>query len=35
MYEDENEAAQNHITFAACGAEGLTVIVNNTNYIYY
>ena len=35
MYEDENEAAQNHITFAAFGAEGLTVIVNNTNYIYY
>ena len=35
MNEDETGAAQKHITFAAGGAEGLTIIGNNTNYIYY
>ena len=35
MNEDESGAAQKHITFAAGGAEGLTIIGNNTNYIYY
>ena len=33
--EDETGAAQKHITFAAGGGEGLTIIGNNTNYIYY
>ena len=35
MNEDVTGAAQKHITFAAGGAEGLTIIGNNTNYIYY
>ena len=35
MNEDETGAAQKHITFAVGGAEGLTIIGNNTNYIYY
>lgn len=35
MNEDETEAAQKHTTFATGGAEGITIIGNNTNYIYY
>ena len=35
MNEDETGAAQKHTTFAVGGAEGLTIIGNNTNYIYY
>ena len=35
MNEDESGAAQKHATFAVGGAEGLTIIGNNTNYIYY
>ena len=35
MNEDESGAAQKHLTFAEGGAEGLTIIGNNTNYIYY
>ena len=35
MNEDETGAAKKHITFAVGGAEGLTIIGNNTNYIYY
>tara|TARA_B100000575_G_scaffold174544_1_gene139913 strand:- start:130 stop:528 length:399 start_codon:yes stop_codon:yes gene_type:complete len=35
MNEDETGAAQKHITYAVGGAEGLTIIGNNSNYIYY
>ena len=35
MNEDETGAAKKHITFAVGGAEGLTIIGNNTNYMYY
>ena len=35
MNEDETGAAKKHITFADGGAEGLTIMGNNTNYIYY
>ena len=35
MNEDESGAAQKHLTFAVGGVEGLTIIGNNTNYIYY
>ena len=35
MNEDESGAAQQPLTFAEGGVEGLTIIGNNTNYIYY
>ena len=35
MNEDETGTVQKHITFAVGGAEGLTIIGNNTNYIFY
>ena len=35
MNEDKSGAAQKHLTFAEGGVEGLTIIGNNTNYIYY
>ena len=35
MNEDNTGAAKKHLTFAIGGAEGLTFLVNNTNYIYY
>ena len=35
MNEDKTGAAEKHLTFAIGGREGLTFLVNNTNYIYY
>ena len=35
MNGDETGAAQKHTTFAVGGSEGITIIGNNTNYIYY
>ena len=35
MNEDKTGAAEKHLTFANGGPEGLTFLVNNTNYIYY
>ena len=34
MNEDES-GRHKHLTFAEGGVEGLTIIGNNTNYIYY
>ena len=33
--EDETGAVKKHITFAVGGAEEITIIGNNTNYIYH
>jgi quinol monooxygenase YgiN len=35
MNEDKTGAAEKHLTFAIGGQEGLSFLVNNTNYIYY
>ena len=35
MNEDKTGVEQKHITFAAGGAQGITIIGDNTNYIYY
>ena len=35
MNEDKTGTAEKHLTFAIGGREGLTFLVNNTNYIYY
>ena len=35
MNEDKSGAAAKHVTFAEGGAEGITVLGNNSNYVYY
>ena len=35
MNEDKSGAAAKHVTFAEGGAEGITILGNNSNYIYY
>ncbi len=35
MNEDKTGTLQKHLTYALGGAEGITILVNNTNYIYY
>ena len=35
MNEDKTGTVEKHLTFANGGTEGITFLVNNTNYIYY